>query len=88
MELEKTVSQPRPPDSWRLKLARIVPTGAVPKPSPSPIPRGFAVSVPLNLMGLLHSPPGRVERSEDVWDSLKLVGGEVSDGFKRIRKSL
>ncbi len=28
------------------------------------------------------------ETSEDVWDSLKLVGDEIRDGFKRIRKSL
>ncbi|TWU20959.1 hypothetical protein Pla52o_39910 [Novipirellula galeiformis] len=28
------------------------------------------------------------ESAEDVWDSLKLVGSEISDGFKRIRKSL
>ena len=28
------------------------------------------------------------ETAEDVWDSLKLFGSEISDGFKRIRKSL
>ncbi|TWU57101.1 hypothetical protein [Rubripirellula reticaptiva] len=28
------------------------------------------------------------ETTEDVWDSFKLVGSEISDGFKRIRKSL
>ncbi|NNE01161.1 MAG: hypothetical protein HKN47_27925 [Pirellulaceae bacterium] len=28
------------------------------------------------------------ETSEDVWDSLKLVGGEIRDGFQRIRQSL
>ena len=28
------------------------------------------------------------ETSEDVWDSLKLVGSEISSGFRRIRKSL
>jgi uncharacterized coiled-coil DUF342 family protein len=28
------------------------------------------------------------ETSENVWESLKLVGGEIRDGFKRIRKSL
>ena len=28
------------------------------------------------------------ETSEDVWDSLKLLGGEIKDGFRRIRKSL
>ncbi|MDV6029966.1 MAG: hypothetical protein F9B45_07630 [Phycisphaera sp. RhM] len=28
------------------------------------------------------------ETAEDVWDSLKLVGGEISEGFERIRKSL
>lgn len=28
------------------------------------------------------------ETAEDVWDSLKLVGSEIGDGFKRIRKSL
>ena len=28
------------------------------------------------------------ESAEDVWDSMKLVGSEIWDGFKRIRKSL
>jgi hypothetical protein len=28
------------------------------------------------------------ETAEDVWESLKLLGGEIRDGFKRIRKSL
>lgn len=28
------------------------------------------------------------ETAEDVWDSLKLVGSEISDGFNRIRKAL
>ena len=28
------------------------------------------------------------ETSEDVWDSLKLVAGEIKEGFHRIRKSL
>ena len=28
------------------------------------------------------------ETSEDVWDSLKLVGEEIKEGFHRIRKSL
>ena len=28
------------------------------------------------------------ETAEDVWDSLKLVGSEIMDGFTRIRKSL
>lgn len=28
------------------------------------------------------------ETTEDVWESLKLVAGEVTDGFHRIRKSL
>jgi polyhydroxyalkanoate synthesis regulator phasin len=28
------------------------------------------------------------ETSEDVWESLKLVGGEIKEGFQRIRKSL
>ena len=28
------------------------------------------------------------ETSEDVWDSLKLVGQEIKEGFQRIRKSL
>jgi uncharacterized coiled-coil DUF342 family protein len=28
------------------------------------------------------------ETAEDVWDSLKLVGGEIREGFERIRKSL
>lgn len=28
------------------------------------------------------------ESAEDVWDSMKLVGSELWDGFKRIRKSL
>lgn len=28
------------------------------------------------------------ETPEDVWDSLKLVGSEIKDGFNRIRKSL
>jgi len=26
--------------------------------------------------------------AEDVWDSLKLVGSEIKDGFNRIRKEL
>ncbi len=28
------------------------------------------------------------ETSEDVWESLKLVGSEIKDGFDRVRKSL
>jgi len=28
------------------------------------------------------------DSAEDVWESLKLVAGEVKDGFSRIRKSL
>ena len=28
------------------------------------------------------------ETAEDVWDSMKLVGSEIADGFQRIRKSL
>lgn len=28
------------------------------------------------------------ETADDVWESLKLVGGEIKDGFHRIRKSL
>lgn len=28
------------------------------------------------------------ETAEDVWESLKLVGGELKDGFNRIRKAL
>ena len=28
------------------------------------------------------------ETSEDVWDSLKLVGDELKEGFQRVRKSL
>ena len=28
------------------------------------------------------------ETAEDVWESLKLVGGELVEGFNRIRKSL
>lgn len=28
------------------------------------------------------------ETTEGLWDSLKLVGGEIKDGFHRIRKSL
>ncbi len=28
------------------------------------------------------------ESSEDVWESLKLVGDEIKEGFQRIRKSL
>ena len=28
------------------------------------------------------------ETSEDVWESLKLVGAEIKEGFQRIRKSL
>ena len=28
------------------------------------------------------------ETSEDVWESLKLVGEEIKEGFQRIRKSL
>ena len=28
------------------------------------------------------------ETAEDVWESMKLVGEEISDGFNRIRKSL
>ena len=28
------------------------------------------------------------ETAEDCWDSLKLVGSEIKDGFNRIRKSL
>ena len=28
------------------------------------------------------------ETAEDIWDSLKLVGGEIKEGFQRIRKSL
>lgn len=28
------------------------------------------------------------ETAEDVWDSLKLFGSEIKDGFVRIRKSL
>ena len=28
------------------------------------------------------------ETTEDLWDSLKLVGSEIKDGFHRIRKSL
>lgn len=28
------------------------------------------------------------ESTDDVWDALQLVGSEIKDGFKRIRKSL
>ncbi|GAA4444793.1 MULTISPECIES: hypothetical protein [Novipirellula] len=28
------------------------------------------------------------ETGEDVWDAMKLVGGEIKDGFSRIRKSI
>lgn len=28
------------------------------------------------------------ETAEDVWDSMKLVGSEIKDGFKRIRKAM
>ncbi len=28
------------------------------------------------------------ETAEDVWESMKLVGGEIKDGFRRIRKEL
>ncbi|MCA9263854.1 MAG: hypothetical protein KDA60_08380 [Planctomycetales bacterium] len=28
------------------------------------------------------------EAADDVWESLKLVGGEIKEGFQRIRKSL
>ncbi len=28
------------------------------------------------------------DTAEDVWESLKLVGGEIKEGFTRIRKSL
>jgi hypothetical protein len=28
------------------------------------------------------------DTAEDVWESLKLLGGEVKEGFQRIRKSL
>ncbi len=28
------------------------------------------------------------ESAEDVWESLKLVGSEIKDGFRRIRKEL
>jgi phage shock protein A len=28
------------------------------------------------------------ETADDLWDSLKLVGGEIKDGFHRIRKAL
>lgn len=28
------------------------------------------------------------DTAEDVWESLKLVGGEIKEGFNRIRKSL
>lgn len=28
------------------------------------------------------------ETGQDIWDSLKLVGSEIKDGFNRIRKSL
>ena len=28
------------------------------------------------------------DTAEDVWESLKLVGGEIREGFHRIRKSL
>ena len=28
------------------------------------------------------------ETAEDVWDSFKLVGGEIKEGFNRIRNSL
>ena len=28
------------------------------------------------------------ESADDVWDALKLVGSEIKDGFKRIRRSL
>ena len=28
------------------------------------------------------------ETADDVWDSLKLVGGEIKEGFQRIRKAL
>ncbi len=28
------------------------------------------------------------ETSEDVWESLKLVGDEIKEGFRRIRKAL
>lgn len=28
------------------------------------------------------------ETAEDLWDSLKLMGSEIKDGFVRIRKSL
>jgi hypothetical protein len=29
-----------------------------------------------------------VESTDDVWDSLKLVGSEIRDGFSKIRRSL
>jgi DNA anti-recombination protein RmuC len=28
------------------------------------------------------------ETAENLWDSLRLMGGEIKDGFQRIRKSL
>ncbi len=28
------------------------------------------------------------ETADDVWDALKLLGGEIKEGFDRIRKSL
>lgn len=28
------------------------------------------------------------DTAEDVWESLKLVGGEIKEGFSRIRKAL
>ncbi|WP_182865355.1 hypothetical protein [Stieleria mannarensis] len=28
------------------------------------------------------------ETAEEVWDSFKMVGGEIREGFKRIRKAL
>ena len=28
------------------------------------------------------------ETAEDVWESLRLIGSEIKDGFNRIRKSL
>ena len=28
------------------------------------------------------------DTAEDVWDSLKLVGGEIKEGFRRIRQAL
>lgn len=44
----------------------------------------------LNAMSQRYTPlkDAVEETAEDVWDSLKLVGSEIWDGFKRIRESL